>query len=399
MVYKIPLFDLNFDEAEEEAVLQVLRSRWISMGPKTAELERAFAQHVGARHAVAVSSCTAALHLALASLGIGPGDEVIVPSLTFVATVNAVRYVNATPVFADITSTDDFSIDPHHVEQLITPRTRAILPMHYAGFACDMRALTTLTEKHNLMMVEDAAHAPASQYEGRALGTFGEAGCFSFFSNKNMTCAEGGMLVTDRDDVAERVRLMRSHGMTTLSFDRAKGHATEYDVIALGHNYRLDDVRAAIALVQLSKLADDTTRRAELYDSYVGRLSWVEGVDIPYSSQLRASSHYIMPILIKGAATRRDAVRAKLHEVGIQTSVHYPAVHRFSVYRHIPAELPNTEYVADHQVTLPLYSAMEEQDVSQVTKALSEVNAATLHTESADVNLRRRTKSLADSLK
>jgi dTDP-4-amino-4,6-dideoxygalactose transaminase len=371
MSYSIPLFDLNFDEAEERAVLEVLRSKWISMGPKTAELETRFAQYVGAKHAIAVSSCSAALHLALAALGIGQGDEVIVPSLTFVATVNAVRYVGATPVFADIVGHDDFSIDPKHVAALIGPRTRAILPMHYAGFACDMEALCTLAAKHGLAMVEDAAHAPATTYRGQHVGTFGDAGCFSFFANKNMTCAEGGMLVTNRDDLAERARLMRSHGMTTLSYDRARGHATTYDVVVPGYNYRLDDIRAAIALVQLEKIPAETRCRVELRAAYLAELEGAADITVPYRTHNDASSHYILPlVLTRGGLHRREAIRRDLAASGIQTSVHYPAVHRFSIYRGLTTPLPHTEYVADREFTLPLFGTLTTAQVRQVISAL-----------------------------
>jgi dTDP-4-amino-4,6-dideoxygalactose transaminase len=352
--------------------LEVLRSKWISMGPKTAELERAFAAHVGARHAVALGSCTAALHLALAALDIGPGDEVIVPSLTFVATVNCVGYVGATPVFADITSLDDFSVDPEHVRCLISARTKAIMVMHYAGFPCDMNSLARVARDHNLALVEDAAHAPATRYEGRSAGTFGDAGCFSFYANKNIACGEGGLLVTNRDDVAERVRLMRSHGMTALSFDRARGHATEYDVVLRGYNFRLDDIRAALALTQLGKLAADTAARTKLRQFYLERLHKIAGISIPYAGCSHQCSHYILPVLVNGGgAARREAVRRALAQRGIQTSVHYPAVHSFSIYRPAGAKLPKTEHVATHEITLPLFPQMTEAMVEEVAAALT----------------------------
>src|SRR4026209_168765 len=185
--FKIPLFDLNFDETEARAVAETVRSGWISMGPKTAAFEELFARHVGSPHGVCLGSCTAALHIALA-LVVEPGDEVIVPSLTFVATVNAIRYVGAIPVFADVKGADDLTLDMEDVRRKITPRTRAVLVMHYAGFACDMVALDAIVREHGLRVVEDAAHAPASTLNGRYLGTFGDVGCYSFFSNKNITC-------------------------------------------------------------------------------------------------------------------------------------------------------------------------------------------------------------------
>jgi dTDP-4-amino-4,6-dideoxygalactose transaminase len=343
------------------------------MGPKTAELERAFAAHVGAKHALAVSNCTVALHLALAALELRPGDEVIVPSLTFVATVNCVGYVGATPVFADVTSRDDFSVDPEHVRKLIGPRTRAIIPMHYGGFPCEMDRLLQIAREHNLFVVEDAAHAPDTRYKGQSAGTFGDAGCFSFYANKNVCCGEGGMIVTNRDDLAERIRLMRSHGMTTLSFDRAQGHATEYDVIERGFNFRIDDIHSALVLAQLGKLAEDTARRIQVRRQYLEKLAGMPGIHIPYKSCEHESSHYIHPVLVKeGGASRRNAIRQALAQKGIQTSVHYPPAHRFAIYRSAKSDLPRTEHVADHEITLPLFSRMTETMVNAVTDALRE---------------------------
>jgi dTDP-4-amino-4,6-dideoxygalactose transaminase len=373
MAYRIPLFDLNYGEDEERAVLDVLRSKWISMGPRTAELERSFAARLGVRHAIAVSNCTTGLHLALAALGIGPGDEVIVPSLTFVATVNCVGYVGARPVFADITSRDDFSIDPEHVAQLVTSRTKAIIPMHYGGFLCDVEAMLALAREKGLAVVEDAAHAPDTSLGNRRAGSFGDAGCFSFYANKNVACGEGGLVVTNRDDLAERMRLMRSHGMTSLSFDRARGHATDYDVVTQGFNFRLDDIHSALVLAQLKKLASDTEVRRTLRAMYEERLSEIRAISVPYGGRLQGSSHYILPVLLKeGGTKQRERVRNELARRGIQTSVHYPAAHRFSIYRSAAASLPKTEFVSDHEITLPLFASMTDEMVNQVTTALRE---------------------------
>lgn len=373
MSYRIPLFDLNFDAAEEAAVGEVLRSRWISTGPRTAEFEQRFAELVGARHAVAVANCTCALHLAMLVCGIGPGDEVIVPSLTFVATVNAVRYVGATPVFCDIVSEDDLTLDPVMASQLITSRTKAIVAMHYGGFPCRMKEIMALAQAYHLKVIEDAAHAPLTEYEGRKVGTIGDVGCFSFFSNKNISTGEGGMLVTNNDEYASQARLLRSHGMTTLSYERAKGHATAYDVVALGYNYRMDDLRAALGLVQLEKLPKDLGHRAQVRAWYEEALEGVEGVRIPFRTVRSRVSNYIFVVVLEGAdAQRRDAVRERLHAAGIQTSVHYPPVHRFSTYRQCGAKLPKTEAVADALITLPMYGGLQRKHVAQITKTLVE---------------------------
>jgi dTDP-4-amino-4,6-dideoxygalactose transaminase len=371
MAYSIPLFDLNYDEQEERAVLEVLRSGWISMGPKTEELESAFAAHAGCRHAIAVSNCTTALHLCLTALGLGSGDEVIVPSMTFVATVNAVGYVGAVPIFGDIVGTTDFSLDPVKVKQLITPRTKAVIPMHYAGFPCDMEALENIAREHNLFIIGDAAHAPATRSKGKHVGAFGDAACFSFFANKNIACGEGGMIVTNRAELAQRIRLLRSHGMTSLSFDRARGHAAEYDVVARGFNYRLDDIHSALALSQLKKLRDDTAVREKIFHRYLKAFKSLEQVQVPYESAEPGSSYHIFPLLLReGGTQKRNALRKTLAEQGIQTSVHYPPAHRFEIYSSIKAVLPKTERVADHEITLPLFAGLTEAQQEQVIEVL-----------------------------
>ena len=281
MEYKIPLFDLNFDEQEEKAVLETIQSKWISTGPKTAELENKFAGMLKTEHAIALTNCTVSLHLALKLAGVEPDDEVICPSLTFVATVNAIRYVNAIPVFADIKSYEDLTIDPSEIEKKITAKTKAIIVMHYGGFACNMKKIMEIAQKHDLKVIEDACHGPLSEYKGKKLGTIGDMGCFSFFSNKNISTGEGGMLVTNNKQYQERAKLLRSHGMTSMSYERAKGHSTAYDVIDLGYNYRMDDIRASIGVVQLNKLEKDLNKRAEIRKMYVEKLAGIDAISIP----------------------------------------------------------------------------------------------------------------------
>lgn len=368
----IPLFDLHYGEEEERAVLRTLRSGWISMGPNVRGLEEAFAARLGVRHAVATTNCTAALHLALRVLGIGPGDEVIVPSLTFVATVNVVLYVGASPVFADITGVEDFSIDPSDVEAKITDVTKAVIVMHYAGFPCDMDRICRIARTHGLVVIEDAAHAPCSEYRGKSAGTLGDVGCFSFFSNKNITCGEGGVLVTSEDKYAAEARLLRSHGMTAVSYNRARGHATGYDVVGLGYNYRMDDVRGALALAQLARLDDDCRQRQALREYYLQNLSPLsERLIVPYAGFPHRSSNYIFPVVLRnGEDGERDRIREELGKAGIQTSVHYPAVHTMSLYTDSAPTLPKTEYVARNEVTLPLYYRLTESDIERIAETL-----------------------------
>lgn len=374
MSYKIPLFDLNFDKSEINAVVERIESNWISSGPKCLEFESKFASMLDVKHALTMANCTAALHLAFDALSIGSGDEVICPSLTFVATVNAIRYVGATPVFCDVTSEEDFSIDPEKLEVLITANTKAIIVVHFAGFPCNMQEILFLAKKYKLKIIEDACHGPLSEYHGDKLGTIGDIGCFSFFSNKNISTGEGGMIVTNDDDISNILKLKRSHGMTTMSYQRASGHATSYDVVELGYNFRMDDLRAAIGVVQLEKLERDLERRQMVRSWYLEELRDLESnIWIPYKNNSEFVSNYILPIVLKTKnAGRRDELRDFLHSNGIQTSVHYPAVHRFSIYRVFSqtASLPMTEYIADHEVTLPMYAALKKDNVKFIASVL-----------------------------
>ncbi len=375
---KVPLFDIDLGEEEEAAVLDVLRSKWLSTGPKTAAFERAFAEALGVSHAVAVSNGTAALHLAtLAAANIAPGDEIIVPSLTFVATANAARYVGAKPVFVDIGGGEDLNIDPDAVEAAVTHRTKAVIVMHYAGFPCDMERIMAIADRHGLKVIEDACHGLLSEHGGRKLGTIGNVGCFSFFSNKNMTTAEGGMVVTADPEIAARVRLLRSHGMTTMSYDRARGHATGYDVVELGYNYRLDDLRSAIGLVQLSKLPEDIVRRANLRQRYEEALAPISDIELPFAGRSNeARSNYIFPVRLKSSdAAGRDAVRAALARSGVQTSMHYPSLHRLHTFADREVRLPMTEQASDSLITLPFFKTMTGQQLTYVVEALKEALA------------------------
>ena len=371
MEWRVPLSDIDFDDTEAMAVQNVIKSRWLTMGKVTQEFESSFADYNQTKHAIAVTNATAALHLACLALGIGPGDEVIVPSLTFVATANAVRYVGATPVFADIVSSDDLTISPESINSLITPRTRAIIVMHYAGYPCDMSAILSTARQHGLFVIEDAAHAVGSELNGQKLGTLGDIGCFSFFSNKNMTTGEGGMLTTDNDDLAQKLSRLRSHGMTSLTWDRHKGHAWSYDVVDLGYNYRIDEIRAALGLAQLAKVEKNNECRRHLTELYRSGLHELAlELDIPFQHHPGKTSAHIMPILLpKG--TNREQFMGSMKEQGIQTSFHYPPVHTFTAY-HSDANwnLPFTEEVASREVTLPLFPTMSAEEVSLVVSAV-----------------------------
>jgi dTDP-4-amino-4,6-dideoxygalactose transaminase len=371
----IPVFDLQVTPEDLDAVAQTLRSGWLTMGPRTLEFETEFARSIGARYAVAVSSCTAALHLAYLAAGIGPGDEVIVPSYTMAATAAAVLYAGGTPIFADIVSLEQPMIDVAHVEELITPRTRAVVAVHFGGYAAAVDRLADLCAARGLALIEDAAHSPMATLGGRSLGTFGLAGAFSFFSNKVLAAGEGGLLATDDPDVAAFARSRRSHAMTRGSWDRHQGGAEEYDVPGLGFNYRIDEPRAALLLSRLRRLPDDVARRRELTVRYRELLKDVPGLIVPFSDESIATSCcYVMPVMLEDAS-RQGPLRIALREQhGVQTSLFYPAVHEFTAYRerHIGIALPRTELAARSEVTLPLFTHMTAADQDRVVEALAE---------------------------
>jgi dTDP-4-amino-4,6-dideoxygalactose transaminase len=366
------LSDVDLGEEEAAAVADVVASKWLSVGERTKRFEEEFAAFVGAGSAVATSSCTAALHLALAGLGVGPGDEVLVPSYTFVATANAVRYVGATPVFVDICGAHDLNLDPADAAAKVTERTAAIVVVHLAGFPADMDAIMELAGRHGLAVVEDAAHAVGATYggsgplAGRAPGTIGDVGCYSFFANKNLVTGEGGMAVTDDAELGERIRLGRSHGMTRTSWDKASGRATDYDVVDLGFNYRPTELTAALGLVQLAKLPGAIVRRRELTERYWAHLRAVPGLTLPFVDRTDGAYH-ILPVVV-AHAEMREPVRQRLDAAGIQTSVHYSPIHLFTHYRtRFPAPaVPATEDVAARELTLPLHPLLEDDDVDEI---------------------------------
>ncbi len=375
---EVPLFDLRLDPEDVEAVMDVLRSGWLTMGPRTAEFEAAFGAHLGARHAVAVSSCTAALHLAYLAAGVGPGDEVIVPAMTFAATAAAALYCGATPVFADILGPHDLSLDPDDVERRITDRTRAVAVVHFAGYPAPVERLRALTDAHGIPLIEDAAHSPDAHVGGRMLGTWGLAGAFSFFSNKVLACGEGGLLATDDDDVAALARSLRSQGMTSGSWSRFTGETDSYDASGLGFNYRLDEPRAALLLSRLGRLERDVARRRELTRAYRAKLAGIPGLSVPYTGDAVAhSTCYVMPVVVDDEA-RRDGVRRHLRERhGVQTSLFYPAIHEFTAYRERFGELslPRSEHIARAEITIPLFPEMDEATQDRVVAALAEALA------------------------
>jgi dTDP-4-amino-4,6-dideoxygalactose transaminase len=371
----LPVFDLRIEQEDLDAVEATLRSGWWTMGPRVAEFEERFADHLGVAHVVATSSCTTALHLSLLAARVGPGDEVIVPSFTFVATVATVIQTGATPIFGDIGGQHDLCMDPDHVAGLVGPRTKAILPVHYGGYEAAPTRFAELCEDHGLALLEDCAHAPFSTYEGRALGTFGLAGAYSFFPNKVLGIGEGGCLCTDDDEVAATARLLRSQGMTSGTMDRHGGELASYDVVALGFNYRMDEPRAALLNSRFGRLPAEIERRRELTRLYRRLLAGVEGVSVPFADeQVGHSSAYSMSVMLD-QTERKDEVRTALHERGIQTTTMYTGVHEFSAYRerYPGISLPRTELASRTQFNLPLSPHLRDADVDRVVTTLKEV--------------------------
>lgn len=369
MKWKITLCEPDIGQEEIKALTNVLKSKWLTMGEVTQRFERVFAEKLGVKYAFAVTNCTVALHIANLALNIGPGDEVICPALTFVATANAVRYTGADVVFADSISEKDLTIDPEDVEAKITKRTKAIIVVHYAGFPCHMDKFVEIAKKYNLKIIEDCAHAPLAWWKfkdgtKKYVGSIGDIGCFSFFSNKNLITGEGGMVTTNNDELAEKIKLLRSHGMTTLTYDRHKGHASGYDVVMLGYNYRIDEMRSALGLVQLKKLEKNNQKRREIYRWYADAFRDNDNVIIPFTDKnLEQATPHIMPVIIKN---NYQEIKQKLTNAGIQTSKHYDLIPTFTLYK--GSKFKSKIKYIKNILTLPMYPGMEKEDVEYIKK-------------------------------
>ena len=374
-MWKIQLFKLNFDTREADAVRQTVESGWLTMGERITNFESGFSDYLGGgAQSLAVANGTAALHMALLALEVGPGDEVVIPALTFVADANAVRLVGAIPVLADCSNLDDWNISVETIERCITPKTKAVMIVHYAGYPCDMPSIVDLCQQHNLKLIEDVAHAPGATVAGRSCGTWGDIGCFSFFSNKNLSIGEGGMVTSCSPELIQRMKYMRSHGMTTLTLDRHKGRAITYDVAEPGLNYRMDEMRAAIGLVQLDKLPAGNTRRKKLTDRYRQNLDG-SGVSMPFANMNKdhVSAYHILPVLLPVGADRKAVIEG-MKAKGIQSSIHYPPFWNFTAYagQYSPDDTPVAAEICERELTLPLYPTMTDEDVDLVTASLLE---------------------------
>jgi len=376
---QVPFYRPDIGDGEIAAVVETLRSGWLTIGPRTQEFERRFAAFVGAPHAVAVNSCTAALHLALNCLGIESGDEVITSTLTFTATGATVLHAGGQLVLADVTP-DTLNLNPEDLERRITSRTKAIVAVHFAGHPAPMDALMQLARAHNLFVIEDAAHALPAAYEGRKIGSIGDLTAFSFYATKNLCTGEGGMLTTAREEWAEVLRTRRLHGMSRDAWRRYSNEGQwRYDVAYPGFKYNMTDINAALGLVQLERLPALHRRRCELANLYSRLLADVEEVELPPTRQNVEHAWHLYVIRLRREMLRihRDAVMEELRRAGISTQVHFIPLHMHSYYRQAlgvsPAEFPVASEAAERIISLPLYTVMSDEDVAYVCDQLRRI--------------------------
>ena len=377
----LPYGRQSITEDDISAVADVLRSDWLTTGPKVAEFEEAFAKVAGTDHAVAVSNGTAALHAAMAALEIGPGDEVVVTPMTFAASVNAVLYQGGTPVFADV-EPDTLLLDPAAVESKVTDRTRAVIAVDYAGQPCDYDALRVVTDAHGLALHDDACHAVGGSYRGRPVGSLADMSTFSFHPVKHMTSGEGGMITTDDTELAQKMRVFRNHGITTDHRQRAASGAFFYEMVSLGYNYRLTDIQSALGLNQLSRLSAWVERRqaiARRYDAAFAANPAVTPLVVRDYAQ-HAYHLYMVQFDLDQLVVDRARVFDALRAEGIGANVHYVPVHLHPYYREVfgtgPGQCPVAEAAYERLVTLPIFPGMEDSDVDDVVGAVAKVTAA-----------------------
>ncbi len=365
----MPLYKSDFGPLEKAALLDAFERKWFSTGAITEEFEKRFAEYLGGEtEAVALTNCTAALHLSLMILGIGPGDEVIIPSMTFVADLNVVCMLGATPVAVDAVSENDWNMSPEDLEQKIGPRTKAIIAVHYAGYPFSGEILR-IAENAKIPLIEDAAHAIGASKNGAMCGTWGCMSAFSFYANKNLAIGEGGMLVTSNKELARRARLLRTHGMTSIGHERFSGTGVSYDIEEPGLNYRLDDLRASLGLVQLSRLNENQAKREEIvrrYRELLGQTNFT----IPFTpvSAEDDPAYHIFPVLLP-TGTNRSRFMEKMKGAKIQTGIHYPAFSNFSYFRDkFQFKTPTAGSISARVVTLPLYPAMTPEQADLVAQ-------------------------------
>lgn len=375
----LPFHRALIEEEEINAVLGVLQSGWLTTGPRVQEFEAAFARYIGATHALAVNSCTAALHLALAAIGIEEGDEVILPTMTFAASGEVVLYFKARPALVDCLN-GSFHMDPEQVERAITCRTRAILPVHYAGYPCDMDRILDIAHRHGLKVIEDAAHALPASYQGRPVGTLGDITCFSFYATKTLTTGEGGMATTENAEYAERMRVLSLHGISRDAWKRYTAEGSwRYDVLEPGYKYNFTDLQAALGLAQLAKCDLMSANRAAIANRYNQALARLEAFETPTAPLDVEHAWHLYVLLVNTSALRigRDRVIEELKRRGIGTSVHFIPLHLHSLYRnqlgYVTGQFPNAEARFARAISLPIYPGMQQADIDRVIEALHDI--------------------------
>jgi UDP-4-amino-4,6-dideoxy-N-acetyl-beta-L-altrosamine transaminase len=371
---KIPFAKPSIDEDEINEVIDTLKSDWLTMGPKTLLFEQHLADYLGVKHVVSVSSCTAALHMSLVALGIGSGDEVITSPYTFVATANVILQVGAKPVFVDIDA-ETYNIDPNKIDQAITLRTKAIIPVHYGGHPCDMKEITQIAQDHRLSVIEDAAHAIGAKYFGKSIGTIGDLTCFSFYATKNMTTGEGGAISTNDSVLAQKLKVLRLHGMNADAWARYGDRGNwYYEIGENGFKYNFTDIQAALGIHQLKKLdgfIDLRRKYAKTYD----RLSDTGQIVIPHEKTYVKHAYHLYPILLKDI--ERNQFITKMSEAGIGCSDHFIPVHIHPLYRRLfgfkYGDFPVSESIYEREVSLPLYPKMTETEVDYVVDTVKQI--------------------------
>ena len=373
-MFNIPITKPDLGEEEKHLVSQVIDSGWVSQGPKVAEFEEIFARYVGARYAVATTSCTTALHAALSVSGIGPGDEVIIPSLSFIATANSVIYCGATPVFIDV-DPETCNIDVQKIEEAVTGKTKAIMPVHQMGLPADLDPIKKIAEKNKLLIIEDAACAIGSAYKNTKIGGHGNIACFSFHPRKIITTGEGGMITTDDRTIAQRLRRFRHHGMSVSDIERHMANTVIIETYPeLGYNYRMTDMQAAMGIGQMKKLSfllDARKQMARMYDNELGKIPHIRIPQVPSYARHNYQSYWIE--LLDSAPVDRNTLMAKLLEKGIATRRGIMAIHREPCYRaYTGIHLPNTDRLTDNTLLLPLYPALSAEEQTFIINSIKE---------------------------
>ena len=373
--YNLP----DITQAEIDEVVDTLRSGWIAKGPRTLKFEKEFAEYLGAKHATAVNSCTAALHISLLTQNIGPGDEVITTPMTFASTASTILHCGAKPVFADI----DYRtgcIDPEEIAKKITPHTKAIVPVHYSGQVCDLDRIYELADEHNLYVSEDAAHALWSRYKGRLIGNkLRGAASYSFYATKNLATGDGGMLVTDRDDIAERARILVGQGMSHNAWNRyAKGGSWKYDIVEPGYKYNMFDIQAALGLVQLSRMEEMQARRLAIAARYQEEFGKIDAVEPPFVPEFTTHCWhlYVLRIVPELLTIDRDQFIVELNERNVGTSVHFIPTHTMTAFRKLgwkEGDFPMAEKHFERIISLPLYPSMTDEQVQYVIDAVRDI--------------------------